>query len=223
MQPWRYVLLFYIFKQIRLTWARNVIAWFFLFIWTFTIQSSIFRGRVGACAIALPCSSATRYRTVTPLSPIWPVSIYCEQGQEQYLCKILGGQAKSIMVFSEVGPLCYLHDPWFCIKHERSLVWARLIDWRPIRGVVVIRPNLIGHNLAGPYSWTKAIVCFHVTSRRPGWCTQLILWELSSIIMQTLSFVSVEKQGYWSREWKHSIWERSTLMGYGLLTLFISC
>ena len=27
-------------------------------------------------------------------------------------------------------------------------------------------------------------------------CTQLILQELSSIIMQTFSFVSVEKQGY---------------------------
>lgn len=41
-------------------------------------------------------------------------------------------------------------------------------------------------------------------SRWPCWCTQLILRELfSMIIMQTFSFVSAEKQGYWSREWKH--------------------
>ena len=62
----------------------------------------------------------------------------------------------------------------------------------------------------------NGIECFHVTSqrpcwcpwtkeRRPCWCPQLILRELSSIIMQTFSFVSVEKQGCWSREWKHSI------------------
>ena len=49
--------------------------------------------------------------------------------------------------------------------------------------------------------------CFHVTSRRPCWCPktkerrpcwcpQLILRESSSFIMQTFSFVSVEKQGY---------------------------
>ena len=38
--------------------------------------------------------------------------------------------------------------------------------------------------------------CFHVTSRWPCWCPQLILRELSSIIMLEFPFVSVEKQGY---------------------------
>ena len=38
--------------------------------------------------------------------------------------------------------------------------------------------------------------CFHVTSRRSCWCPQLILRESSSFIMQTFSFVLVEKQGY---------------------------
>ena len=57
----------------------------------------------------------------------------------------------------------------------------------------------------------KAIERFHMTSRRPCWCsktkewwpcwcTKLILWELNSIFMQILSFVSVIQFGYWSRE-----------------------
>ena len=37
--------------------------------------------------------------------------------------------------------------------------------------------------------------------RTPG----LILRELSSIHMQTFSFVSVEKYGSWSREWKPAL------------------
>ena len=36
--------------------------------------------------------------------------------------------------------------------------------------------------------------------RRPCWYTQLILREWSSIIMQTFSFVYVEKQGYYIKE-----------------------
>ena len=55
------------------------------------------------------------------------------------------------------------------------------------------------------------IECFHVTSRRPylnsgaaAMLVYLILRELSSIVMQTFSFVSVDKQGYWSHECKHS-------------------
>ena len=46
------------------------------------------------------------------------------------------------------------------------------------------------------------IECFHMTSRRPYWCPKTmkqrpcwspkaILWELSSFLMQTLSFVSI--------------------------------
>ena len=48
--------------------------------------------------------------------------------------------------------------------------------------------------------------CWTVTKeRRPCWCPQVILWELNSILMQTLSFVFLYKQAHRSREWKHSI------------------
>ena len=53
---------------------------------------------------------------------------------------------------------------------------------------------------------------FHMTSRRPCWCTKtkewrpywctrLTLWELNSIFMQILSFVSLNQYGRWSREY----------------------
>ena len=40
---------------------------------------------------------------------------------------------------------------------------------------------------------------------RPCWCLQLLLRELNSILVQTFSFVLVEKHVNWTREWKHSV------------------
>ena len=37
--------------------------------------------------------------------------------------------------------------------------------------------------------------CFHMTSRRPCWCPKLNFWELNSIFMQILPFVSVNQYG----------------------------
>ena len=58
----------------------------------------------------------------------------------------------------------------------------------------------------------KHIERFHMTSRRPHWCSKTkerqpkpILGKLNSILMQTASFVSVRLYGRWSREWKRSI------------------
>ena len=59
----------------------------------------------------------------------------------------------------------------------------------------------------------KAIECFHMTSWRPYWCPKtmkrrpcwsprLILWELNSFLMQTLSFVPIKLRWCWPREWK---------------------
>ena len=56
---------------------------------------------------------------------------------------------------------------------------------------------------------------FHITSRRPywcpktmerrpSWCLKPVLWELSSFLMQTLSFVPINLHRCWPREWKHS-------------------
>ena len=77
---------------------------------------------------------------------------------------------------------------------------------------VVPRPS----SLSFQWGWTyrefsrdvTAVMLVYPNNRTIEWCTQLILWELSSIIMQTFCFVSMEKQGYWSREWKHSIQKR---------------
>ena len=52
---------------------------------------------------------------------------------------------------------------------------------------------------------------------QPCWCPQLILWELNSFLMQTFSFVLVEKHAHWSREWKHSIVDQA------LVTFFDNC
>ena len=64
-----------------------------------------------------------------------------------------------------------------------------------------------------------SILGFHMTSRPPCWCPDQILREFNSIIMQTLTFVFVEKHGCWSREWKPAIYQaiirHSILFNYG--------
>ena len=64
------------------------------------------------------------------------------------------------------------------------------------------------------YNTTKniSIKCFHMTSRRPCWCSKTmkrrpcwcpkpVLWELNSF----LSFVPIKSHTCWQREWKRSI------------------
>ena len=59
-----------------------------------------------------------------------------------------------------------------------------------------------------------------MTSRQPYWCPKTmkwrpcccpkpVLWELSSFLMQTLSFVPINLHRCWPREWKHSIEKES--------------
>ena len=55
------------------------------------------------------------------------------------------------------------------------------------------------------YRTMNRIGRFHMTSRRPWWCTKLIRRELNSIFMHMLSFVSVIQYGSWSREWTRSL------------------
>ena len=50
-----------------------------------------------------------------------------------------------------------------------------------------------------------SIECFHMTSRRPYWCPKPILWELNSFLMQMLTFVPVNLDRWWPRDWKRSI------------------
>ena len=51
----------------------------------------------------------------------------------------------------------------------------------------------------------KTIDGFHLTSWRPYLCPKLILWDFSSILIQTFPIVSVLQDGRRSREWKPSI------------------
>ena len=61
-----------------------------------------------------------------------------------------------------------------------------------------------------------SIECFYVMSRRPYWCPKTmeqrpcwcakpVVWELSSFVLQTLSFVPITLHRCWPREWKHTI------------------
>ena len=51
---------------------------------------------------------------------------------------------------TNVVVLCsFVSWPWFCMKHVQSSS-VQLLGCRPIRGGVVIKTNLIGHNLEGP-------------------------------------------------------------------------
>ena len=47
--------------------------------------------------------------------------------------------------------------------------------------------------------------CPKTMKRRPCWCPKPVLWELTSFLMQTLSFVPINLHRCWPREWKHSI------------------
>ena len=78
----------------------------------------------------------------------------------------------------------------------------------------------------------KAIECFHMTSWRPHWCPKtmkrrpcwsprLILWELNSFLMQTLSFVPVNcvDAGHVSENAPQVYW--ATLQICTCITLFL--
>ena len=47
--------------------------------------------------------------------------------------------------------------------------------------------------------------CSKTMKQRPCWCSKLVLWELNSFQMQTLSFVPINLHRCWPREWKRSI------------------
>ena len=76
---------------------------------------------------------------------------------------------------------------------------------------VNIRPTLAKEIKTDHTDPLQYIECFHMTSRRPYWCPKTMkrrpcwcpepfLWELSSFLMQTLSFVSINLHRCWPRE-----------------------
>ena len=69
-------------------------------------------------------------------------------------------------------------------------------------------PTMHLTSISDPVSRTTSkwrIECFQMTSRRPCWCPNPILWEMNSFLMQTLSFVAINLRTCWPREWKRSI------------------
>ena len=56
----------------------------------------------------------------------------------------------------------------------------------------------------------SSIECFHMTSRLPYWCPKPVLWELSSFLMQTLSFVPINLHRCWPRDGKIYILSQSS-------------
>ena len=68
-------------------------------------------------------------------------------------------------------------------------------------------------------SW-RPYLCPKTMKRRPCWCPKPVLWELNFFLMQTLSFVPINLQRCWPREWKHSI-ELFSL--YVLFSQYRSC
>ena len=105
-----------------------------------------------------------------------------------------------------------------------SMIW-RLCELRSIfLSPTGVRKNTSNEqNVCSYYMLNHQIRCFHMTSRRPYWCPKTmerrpcwcpkpILWELSSFLMQTLSFVPINLYRCWPREWKHSI--RGLLFDY---------
>ena len=61
--------------------------------------------------------------------------------------------------------------------------------------------------------------CPKTMKRRPCWCPKRVgLWELNSFLMQTLSFVSINLQRCWPREWKHSIGDPISTASWTILT-----
>ena len=86
-------------------------------------------------------------------------------------------------------------------------------------------------NLVGRVTWSNTTLLGRLESvftwrhdghidvprRQPCWCSKAVLYELTSFLKQTNSFVPVSLQGCWSREWKRSLcndWELRQLLNY---------
>ena len=95
------------------------------------------------------------------------------------------------------------NSPYFCVfKYARAVkqtVWNEA-DALPI-SLLILRKK------TGCFAVYKNVdrfwKTFHMTSQRPCWCPKLVLWELNSFHMQTLSFVAINLHRRWPREWLH--------------------
>ena len=99
-----------------------------------------------------------------------------------------------------------------------------LATWRGLCRIFAYRTRhtqcVVRLFLGVAYVRSLLMECFHMTSRRPYWCPKtmkrrpcwcpkLVIWELNSFLMQTLSFVPINLHICWPREWKHRIDKQS--------------
>ena len=73
------------------------------------------------------------------------------------------------------------------------------LSWRKL-GVFEQYFSCSSRQIKNPYLKTQ--IPFWITGKIKLW---IILWELNSFLMQTLSFVPINLYRCWPREWKHSI------------------
>ena len=105
---------------------------------------------------------------------------------------------------------------------RRSFQWCRRIfpNWSIKKVEKTVKRSIVSKKKK------LNIECFHMTSRRPYWCSKTmnrrpcwcpkpILWELNSFLMQTLSFVPINLHRCWPREWKHSIGKTTATNQWG--------
>ena len=62
----------------------------------------------------------------------------------------------------------------------------------------------------------------HSSHNRWCWCSELILRELKSVLMETFSFILAEKHAHWSRQWNRSIRKYSSEKRMGNISCLYS-
>ena len=115
--------------------------------------------------------------------------------------KIMGRTFKPIAKYDTVSPVrlqLAVNPP---LLFFRFLLFLRdRAPPRECRPVIGMAYGVFSHDV------TAAILLSQNNKkRRPCWCPKLVLWELNSFLMQTLSFVVINLLRCWPREWKHSI------------------
>ena len=132
------------------------------------------------------------------LVPICPQSRFTESKDMKYCSKF--SVVKRLWVAADsIWKLFRIAFMWCFLLHYTNSWGVILCKWTGRAFLMSMRLTL---------NWRASIDSFHMTSRRPCWCTKtkerrLTLWELNS--NQILSFVSLNQYSRWSREWKRSI------------------
>ena len=109
------------------------------------------------------------------------------------------------------------HSYWIHEANSKSGLLGFIIGFfGPLTGTIIAHSRKAFTDRASWNGRGSSIECFHMTSRRPYWCSKTmkrlpcwcpkpVPWEFNSFLMQTLSFAAINLHICWPREWKHSI------------------